>query len=78
MERLNPADVLAISKTQKGSIIPCGTCNQEPATCETDGERALSYDPVEQAAQCLKYRQIIRLDGDLGASNDIIIETEER
>lgn len=70
---LNPREVLAIASNNQITLVePCGQCDQTPDKCMTDGERALSYDPIEKAAQCLKTREIIILGGGLGLDSDII------
>lgn len=63
-ERLSTIDVLVVAKQQGvHALEPCGGCNMHPRSCMKDGERALSYDPQEGVAQCLKNRVQVRLNG---------------
>lgn len=64
LDRLSIHDVLEVARQQGvAALDPCGDCSMHPKSCMNDGERALSHDPQEGVAQCLKNRVQVRLNG---------------
>lgn len=50
-------------KGKQNQLSPCNNCEMNPVSCTTGNARALSHEPYYGGAVCLKFHQLVILNG---------------